>query len=189
MRASPREELPLDFAKVLAEIARFLDAEHARYGLAGAFALHAHGLQRATSDLDLVVEARAQPALLAFLESLGYERLHASEGFSNHLHPDPAWGRIDFIYLDDRTADLIFARAVTTRVLPGVEMLTPSPEHIAAMKVHAMKSDPARTLKEMADIQFLLQLPGVDEAEIRGYFEKAGIPERFDEIKALANDR
>src|SRR5213082_2596398 len=105
MRASPREELPLDFAKVLAEIARFLEAEHARFGLAGAFALQAHGLQRATSDLDLVVEARAQPALLTFLDSLGYEPLHVSEGYSNHLHRDPVWGRIDFIYLDDRTAE------------------------------------------------------------------------------------
>jgi hypothetical protein len=178
----------LDFAKVLAEIARFLDAEHVRYGLAGAFALQAHGLQRATSDLDLVVELRAQPAVLAFLESLGYERLHVSEGYSNHLHPDPAWGRIDFIYLDGRTADLLFARAVPTRILAGVEMLAPSPEHIAAMKVQAMKSDPTRTLKEMADIQFLLGLPEVDEAEIRRYFDKAGLSERFDEIKALAND-
>jgi hypothetical protein len=46
-----------------------------------------------------------------------------------------------------------------------------------------------RTLKEMADIQFLLQLPGVDQAEIRRYFDEAGLSERFDEIKALASDR
>ncbi|MFL5362631.1 MAG: hypothetical protein ACJ78U_16845, partial [Myxococcales bacterium] len=177
------------FARVLAEIGRFLDAQHARYGLAGAFALQAHGLQRATSDLDLIVEARAQPALLAHLDSLGYERLHVSEGYSNHLHPDPAWGRIDFIYLDDRTSELIFAEASATRVLPGVEMLAPSAEHIAAMKVHAMKNDRSRTLKEMADIQFLLQLPGVDQAQIRRYFDEAGLSERFDEIEALASDR
>lgn len=31
------------------------------------------------------------------------------------------------------------------------------------MKVLAMKSNPRRTVKEMADIQFLLELPGVDE--------------------------
>jgi hypothetical protein len=179
----------LDFAKVLAEIARFLEAERARFGLAGAFALQAHGLQRATSDLDLVVEARAQPALLTFLDTLGYERLHVSEGYSNHLHPDPVWGRIDFIYLDARTSDLLFARAISSQILAGVEMLAPSPEHLAAMKVHAMKSDPTRTLKEMADIQFLLGLPGVDEAEVRRYFDEEGLSERFDEIKALANDR
>lgn len=128
----------MDFAKVLAEIARFLDARKARY--------------------------------LAFVDSLGYERLHVSEGY-------------------DHTADLLFTRAVKNRIFAGVEMPVPSPEHIAAMKVQAMKNDRTRTLKEMADVQYLPQLPGVDEAEVRRYFDEAGLSERFDEIKALANDR
>ena len=51
------------------------------------------------------------------------------------------------------------------------------------MKVHAMKNDPGRALQEMADIRFLLQLDGVDEDEIREYFEKAGLEGKFDEIK------
>jgi hypothetical protein len=51
------------------------------------------------------------------------------------------------------------------------------------MKVHAMKNDPGRALQEMADMRFLLQLDGVDETEIRGYFEKAGLREKLDEIK------
>ena len=51
------------------------------------------------------------------------------------------------------------------------------------MKVHAMKNDPGRALQDMADIRFLLQLDGVDEDEIREYFEKAGLEEKFNEIK------
>jgi hypothetical protein len=35
----------------------------------------------------------------------------------------------------------------------------------------------------MADIRFLLQLPGVDEEEIRKSFETAGLLGRYDEIK------
>jgi hypothetical protein len=62
----------------------------------------------------------------------------------------------------------------------------PRPEHLAAMKVQAMKNDPGRTLQEMADIQFLLQVPGIDEVEVRGYFERAGLLERYHEIKRLA---
>jgi hypothetical protein len=53
------------------------------------------------------------------------------------------------------------------------------------MKVHAMKNDPSRTLREMADIQFLLSLPGIDEAEVRAYFEQSGLLERYLEIKRL----
>ena len=182
----------MDFARVLAEVARFLEREGARFGLAGAFALRAHGLGRLTSDLDLVVEAKVQPALLRFLEGLGYEQLNVSGGFSNHLHSSAAWGRLDFIYVDSSTADALFEGAVRSDLFPGVEVLVPRAEHLAAMKVHAIKMDPARTFKDLADIQFLLGLPGIDEQEIRGYFERQGLLERFNEIKdnlaAVARD-
>lgn len=70
------------------------------------------------------------------------------------------------------------------------DILVPRAEHLAAMKIHAMKSDPSRTFKELADIQFLLGLPGIDEQEIRGCFEKEGLKGRFDELKkTLAGER
>jgi hypothetical protein len=34
----------------------------------------------------------------------------------------------------------------------------------------------------MADIGFLLTLPGIDRIEVRGYFERHGLESRFDEI-------
>lgn len=78
----------MDFAETLTEVGRFLDKRGMRHGLAGALALHALGLTRGTSDLDLVVEARAPDELMRFLGSLGYERLHVSSGYSNHVHAD-----------------------------------------------------------------------------------------------------
>ena len=48
-----------------------------------------------------------------------------------------------------------------------------------------MKNDPSRALQEMADIQFLLRLPGVDTEEIRGYFARSGLLERYREIERL----
>jgi hypothetical protein len=60
--------------------------------------------------------------------------------------------------------------------------LVPKPEHLAAMKVHAMSNDPSRVFQDMADIQFLMKLPGVDREEIRRYFEDAGQLERFHEL-------
>lgn len=78
----------MDFAETLTEVGRFLDKRGMRHGLAGALALHALGLTHATSDLDFVVEARAPDELMRFLGSLGYERLHVSSGYSNHVHAD-----------------------------------------------------------------------------------------------------
>jgi hypothetical protein len=37
----------------------------------------------------------------------------------------------------------------------------------------------------MEDIRFILTLPDIDEGEIRGYFERAGLRERYDELKRL----
>ena len=172
----------MDFAAVLADLVRFLDERGLRVALAGAIAMHAHGLSRATSALDLVVEDAARPLLLPHLAALGYECLHDSEGFCNHLHPDPRLGRVDLIYVDGPTAALFFGQAARERLFAGVETLVPRAEHLAAMKVQAIKDDPARALRDLADIRYLLHLPGVDREQIRRYFERAGLEGRYDEL-------
>jgi len=175
----------LDFAKVMAEVSRFLDGEGVRWGVAGGIALNAHGLARLTTDLDLVVDESVRGALIGHLEALGYEALRVTEGYSNHLHRDALWGRLDFIYLDAHTADLLFARSRRLRPLGDLEVLVPSPEHLIAMKLLAIKNQPSRTFQDLADVQFLLGLPGVDEAEVRGYFVKHGFAERLDELRRI----
>jgi hypothetical protein len=174
----------LDFGKVLAALASFFEREGHRYAVVGAFGLHAYGLTRATLDLDLATESAAQPKLVAFLESLGYETLYRSAGYSNHVHALPELGRLDFVYVESETARVLF-RGGTTLQLGEHRVPVPRPEHLVAMKVHAMKNDPSRTLREMADIQFLLSLPSIDEAEVRAYFEQSGLLERYLEIKRL----
>lgn len=174
----------MDFARVLGRVADFFAREEYEYAVIGAFGLHAYGLTRATSDLDFATQAEAQPKLLAFLVSEGYETINVSPGYSNHVHPDPALGRVDFVYVAGATSRRLF-EGCKRIALAGRMVPVPRPEHLAAMKVQAMKNDPERTLQEMADVRFLLGLPGVDEAEIRGYFEKSGLTERYEDIKRL----
>jgi hypothetical protein len=174
----------MEFARVLETVARFLDERGYRHALVGAFAMSAYGRSRATQDLDFAVDARGRQDLVSYLESLGYETLYRSEGYSNHVHPLAAFGRVDCIYLDEPTATRFFEAARVLRVL-GREVRVPRPEHLAAMKVLAMKNDPARTFGEMADLQEILGLPGVDVREIQGYFERHGMRERFDELRRV----
>jgi hypothetical protein len=173
----------VDFAAVLSQLKRFFEQHQVRYALAGAFALHAHGITRATGDLDFVVEESGKESLRRFLGELGYDELYVSEGFSNHLHRDGALGRLDFIYVDPHTADRLFSAAQPMPVLPGLDAPVPRPEHLAAMKVLAMKNDPSRTFQDMADIQALLGLPNVDKQEIQGYFDRHGLGEKFAELE------
>jgi hypothetical protein len=164
-------------------VSRFLEDRGYRHALVGALALAAYGLPRTTLDLDVAVEARAQDDVVAFLESLGYETLHRSPGYSNHFHPEPSRGRIDFIYVDPSTAEALFSAARSFPGPAGRTILVPRPEHLAAMKALATKNDPSRALRDLADVRFLLGLPGVDREEIRGYFEKNGLMNLFDELE------
>lgn len=175
--------LGVDFARVADAVAGFLLPRGHRVGLAGALALHAYGISRLTFDLDFVTDAAAQSELLAFVESLGYSCLHSSAGFSNHVHADAAWGRLDVIYVDRATADKLFSESRASLRLGDRDLPVPRPEHLAAMKVQAMKNDPSRKLPDMADVQSLLRLPGVDAAEVRGYFERAGLSDEYEQIR------
>jgi hypothetical protein len=139
----------LDFERILKEVAGFFESEGIRYAVIGAFALHAYGRSRATSDLDFVTEFHAQPKLIAFLEGFGHETLHASSGYSNHLHRDVAMGRLDFVYISGETSRQLFGSARKLLVLGEMSIPVPRAEHIAAMKIQAMKNDPERTFQEM----------------------------------------
>jgi len=175
----------LDFGRVVETVQGFFERSGFQYAVIGAFGLHAYGLSRGTFDLDFVTQSDAQTELVQFLEALGYETLHVSSGYSNHLHGLTALGRVDFVYVSGETSDKLF-RGCRTMPGPGGRPLpVPRPEHLAAMKVQAMKNDPRRVLGDLDDIRFLLELPGVDAEEIRGYFERAGLRERWDDLRRL----
>jgi hypothetical protein len=175
----------LDFARVIREVLGFFGREGFPHAVIGAFGLQAYGLSRATSDLDFVTEFSAQARLVPFLESLGYETLHLSAGYSNHLHADPAMGRLDFVYVGGDTGRQLFGSTRIMPVMKGISLAVPRAEHLAALKIQAMKNDPERTFQEMADILFLLRLPQINEEEIRGYFEKQGMIEKYNEIRKI----
>ena len=176
----------MEFEKALILVSEFFHGERRPFLVIGAFALHAYGLTRATRDLDFAAEASVQEKLIAYLSACGYETLHRSAGYSNHLHSDPALGRLDFVYVDGPTAEILFGSAHELLGPDGLRVPVPKAEHLAALKVHAIRNDPARAFRDLADIQYLMELPGADLDEIRGYFEKAGLREKYDELRKLS---
>ncbi len=86
----------MDIGKVLEVVTAFLDQKGYRYAVIGGVALVMYGLPRTTLDLDLVVDFASQEDLIRYLESLGYQTLHCSSGYSNHSHPDPNRGEARF---------------------------------------------------------------------------------------------
>jgi hypothetical protein len=181
----PCHNLGVDFAAEIEAIESFLAERGTPFAVIGGVALAAYGHPRMTLDLDLVTEACAQDAVVAFLEARGFATLHRSSGYSNHRHADRRHGRVDFMYVRDDTARRLFTGVRRLAGPGGRPIPVPRPEHLVAMKVHAMKQDPARTWQEMADIGYLVTLEGVDRAEIEGYFQAADLGEQWHAIARL----
>lgn len=172
----------MDVDRVLEAIRARLDELGQPFALAGAFALNAHGITRATADLDLIVAHEIQNELVATLEQMGFETLHRSEGYSNHLHSDPELGRVDLIYLQGTTREKLFLACERKSFGRGRDVLVPKIEHLIAMKIHAIKNDPTRRLRDLADIEMMLNLPKVDYNEAHRLFTKAGMDQDWDEL-------
>lgn len=172
----------MDFERALREVGDFLDRRGAPWAVVGGLGLAALGFPRSTLDLDLVVTANVQDALVDHLEAEGFRTLHRSPGYSNHQHPDPERGRIDFVYVRGDTAEKLFSSTLTVAGPEGRDVRVPKPEHLIAMKVVAMKNDPERALQDLADIRLLLGLPGVDLEEVRASFARHGMESRFDDL-------
>lgn len=152
------------------------------FALIGGLGLAALGIPRATVDLGLLVPRAAQDAVIAAMEELGYDTLHRSSGYSNHLHADPLLGRVDFVYVGGQTRERIFAEARSAEGPGGLEVMVPRAEHLVAMKVLAMKNDPGRRYQDLADIRALLRTTGADRDEVRGYFAQHGMLASWDEL-------
>ncbi len=172
----------MNFESILRPLIGKFETDRIDYALIGAFALHAYGYVRATQDIDFIVRTRDQDRIVALVESLGFHTIYRSTGYSNHVHPLSGLGRIDFVYVKGETADRIFEAAEKRSILGDLMLPVADAEHIIALKIFAMKNDPDRALREMADIQWLIRSAGVRPDRVRRYFERHGLMERYEEI-------
>jgi hypothetical protein len=173
----------MQFDEVLKTWGEFFERERIRYAIVGGLAMQAWGRSRFTNDADIAVDRASRDAVIHRAEALGYETLHISEAYSNHLHPAKRLGRLDFMYLSGETADRIFASARPLPIAGDAIAPVASPEHLAMMKVIAIKNNPPRAAYEGEDIRLLMTLPGVDTESVREYFERHGMLDFWNAIR------
>lgn len=173
----------MQFDEVLRTFAAFFERERIRYALIGGLAMQAWGQTRLTKDVDFVVDLAARDRVIAYAESIGYETLHVSDGYSNHLHQDEGFGRVDFMYVSGMAADMIFGAAVRKPIVGEQTLPVPSAEHLAMMKGLFMKNVPRREFADGDDVCVLLNVPGVDRAAVRDYFARHGLSRQYDGIE------
>src|SRR4051794_24290349 len=141
------------FEDVLRLFGEYFAREEIRYAVVGGLAVHAWGGSRLTKDTDIAVDRTNQDRIVAFAEAQGFETIHLTQAFSNHVLQSST--RLDFMYLHGDTAEHVFAAAVIRPIIGDAVAPVASPEHLAMMKAISMKNVPHRALFEGEDVRLL----------------------------------
>lgn len=156
-----------------------------RAALIGGFALPFHGVQRATGDIDFLVEATGRDVLHAALSEAGMECLHRSADAANYAAGSSRLAPVDCIYARrDRALEMLRrARRVPLR---GARMRVPvvDAEALIGLKLQALVNDPARRAQDAADIRALVAANGamLNRALLRDYFALFGRERELDRL-------
>lgn len=152
-----------------------LEKEKVKYALIGGFALGAHGIHRATKDIDLLVDGKQKDRVKKVLIDAGF----SIEFESNEVMQFSGPGYLD-ILLANRPLSLEMLGKAAPNELFDVPVI--GPEGIIGLKIQAYSNDDDRRFQDLADIQELLKLPNLNIQKIKEYAELFG---KWKEIEGL----
>lgn len=128
-----------------------------RAALIGGFALPFHGVQRATGDVDFLVDARGADALDIALVGAGAQRLHRGPDAANYAGVPPRLAAVDFIFARRERAEAMLERASEHELREaGLRVPVVDAEALIGLKLQALVNAPARRRQDEADIRALL---------------------------------
>ena len=152
-RRMPRSANP--FANTIVLVLAVARRERFRIALIGGFALPFHGVQRATGDVDFLVDAAGSDLLHDALLAAGARCLHRSADAANYATGSSRLAPVDFIIARRARAREMLRRA-KWRLLRAARLRVPvvDAEALIGLKLQALANQPRRTQDE-ADIQAL----------------------------------
>ena len=127
----------------------------------GGHALAAHGVARQTVDVDCLIAVENRQAFDAHLRDGGFERQGETENFARYSHPSDIVPDVDVLFVDASTFDKLHAGGIALQ-RGSIKLQAPTLPHLIALKLHAIRNNPAREAGDLGDIARLLRAnPGV----------------------------
>jgi hypothetical protein len=160
-------EFPGRLQRQIAEVTAALNYAGVTFALIGGLALASHNVVRATSDVDLLVDAARADDVDRLLGKLGYRCLHRSADAGNHVRGDE---RVDLLYASRPIARRLLQSARERTTSLGVLRVV-STEGLIGFKLQGLANDPRRT-QDLEDIRALLRAnrDTLNMGEVREYF-------------------
>lgn len=170
----------MDFKTVTTNLLHALEQAQVSYALIGGFAVSLWGYQRATVDMDFLVNGNDMAKVRQVVEELGYRCIHSSENVTQFTSDDHHLGKLDFLHASRPASLAMLDKAAHKTIFDGEQTIPVIlPEDLIGLKVQAINNDPARTALDMADIEALMRIFGsaLDWQRIDSYFELFGLQE------------
>jgi hypothetical protein len=156
-----------------------------RYLVIGGHAINTYGEPRATLDVDFLVCKADLDGWRRLLEEEGFKSFSVSESFLQFNPPYGTNWRLDLMLVQPGTFDSIYEASRAVSCL-GIQARVPSPQHLIALKLHALRHGPEhRYEKDFGDIITLGRNAKLDPAseELRQIFDRFGSPELYEQFK------
>ena len=173
----------MDIRAALFAIHRGLVEREVEHALIGGFALAAHGAGRGSVSLDWIADGLRVDVIDELLRSSGYERVHLTHNVGNYVSRDPVTGRIDFLFVRRERGVAILRRATECAVF-GETVRVVDASDLIGLKVQAYSNNPSRRVRDLADVDRLLEFGEVDLARVRDYFRLFDREQDLDELLA-----
>jgi hypothetical protein len=133
--------------------------------LVGGNAVNLHSYSRTTFDVDLLVRESDCDRWLSYFQNHGYEPFHRTVNFVRlRFVADPAKALpVDLMLADSATFAAIEGSSRRCDLGNGLSLAIPSPLHLIAMKLHALRS-PARFANgiDLQDVKHLIKTAKID---------------------------
>jgi hypothetical protein len=129
--------------------------------LIGGFALNFYKVTRQTLDIDFLITKDDFKKILPVLREQGYKIVNETEVFANLESSDNGLLDLDYMFLDQDVYEKVRKDGREVQIA-NRKFLIPSLDHLMALKLHSIKGNPKRELKDLPDIIGLIENNGVD---------------------------
>jgi ABC-type amino acid transport substrate-binding protein len=146
----------------LTKISDLLNGLQADHAIIGGFALAAHGIVRATLDIDLLVDGNKKGAIKKAVDKAGYRVFFQTDEVMQLTYK----GQVDILFANrPKTKEMIS----TAKIIKNFPVPVVTLEGLIGLKIQAYKNDPTREMQDKADIVSILRTNNLDFDKIKEY--------------------
>jgi hypothetical protein len=151
--------------------------------LVGGLALQRHAVARQTLDVDCLISDGDRDRIVASFEREGFAVAAETESFVRLHHESVYMMDLDLLLVDEETLSEMLRESLSVTI-GSRDLRVPCLAHLVALKLHAVRNDPKRELRDLADIVDLLRanpdvVTGDELEQLAGRYGPDGILDRI----------